>query len=70
MYNNAELFNHVVAFGFLFLFFGLMFGFILGVTSSDKKVAAKEKAKENEEKQKKMWNEYLEALKGGRYERK
>lgn len=66
MYSNAELFAHVVAFGFLFIIVGLTFGFLWGQTSSDKK----REAEEQKEKQQKMWNDYLEALKGGKYERK
>ena len=55
-----------VGIGLAGLVFGLMFGFMWGETSSDKK----RQAEEQREKQQQMWNDYLDALKGGRYERR
>lgn len=55
----------VVLFSSLSLIIGLMFGFMWGETNNEKYYKSIEQAR----KQKQMWEDYLNALKGANHER-
>lgn len=63
MYSNLEIFCMSAAVGVFFLLMGLLFGFLWGESSYEKT----KKAEEQADRQQKMWNEYISALKGGSY---
>jgi SNF family Na+-dependent transporter len=63
MYSNFEVTCFSSAVGILFFALGLLVGSIYNEASTEKK----RKTLEQEEKQQKMWNEYINAVKGGQY---
>lgn len=65
MVTDWNMVSAVSVTGVLFLMAGLLFGFIWGFSNAETQYQEEKKKLE----QQKMWNEYINALKGGRYEK-